>query len=87
MSPPPENDPRLEAMGDTPRFLLAYHPASGKMSRAEVIDIARDYLADLDDVPDEDFKVVSSLHLPADDQVYVFDVALITDLSGELRLR
>lgn len=71
------------------RYLLAYHPAGGKadLSRTEVIAIARDYLADLDDVPDDDFKVVCSLHLPADDQVYVFDVALITDLSGALRLR
>jgi hypothetical protein len=71
------------------RFLLAYHPAGGKadMSRAEVIETARDYLADLDDVPDDEFKVVSSLHLPADDQVYVFDVALINELSGALRLR
>lgn len=63
------------------RYVVAYHPGGGLMSRGQVIEKVRDELADLDDVPEEEFKVVRSLNIPNDDRLYVFDMKLITELS------
>lgn len=64
-----------------PRYILAYHPSGGRMTDAAVLDKVRDELADMDEVELDDVKIVRSLHLPADDQIYVFNVELITELA------
>jgi len=64
-----------------PRYILALHPGGGKLSDADVIDKVRDELADMDEVELDDVKIIRTLNVPADDQIYVFNVELITELA------
>jgi hypothetical protein len=65
-------------------FKVAYNPGVGGKVRpeSEVKAHVRDYLAEMDDVEDDDIEVIVSRNVPADDRYWVFNVALITDLSG-----
>jgi hypothetical protein len=71
------------------RFKVAYNPGVGGVVTpvSEVKAHVRDYFAEMDDVEDDEIEVIVSRNVPPDDRYWVFNIDLITDLSGDLVLR